>query len=113
MIPRRRAVENTSGGGYRARMADKTAQIRDLLHEAAETHHQVYRITSGEDHDWASWYADWLLNLSELPKILGGNPARSEITYILVRCDKEFTEKNPGGAWEDYYAAALLDHFSR
>ena len=32
--------------------------ISPLLHEAAETHHRVYRIADGEDPDWASWYAD-------------------------------------------------------
>jgi hypothetical protein len=31
--------------------------IADLLHEAAETHHVVYRIVDGDDPDWASWYA--------------------------------------------------------
>ena len=41
--------------------------IADVLHEAAETHHTVWRITDGDDPDWASWYADWLLDLSELP----------------------------------------------
>ena len=45
--------------------------IADLLHEAAETHHRVYRITDGEDPDWASWYADWLIDHSELPAQLG------------------------------------------
>jgi hypothetical protein len=48
-----------------------------LLHEAAETHHTVYRITDGDDSDWASWYADWLLKLSELPKLLGRTPESS------------------------------------
>ena len=28
--------------------------IADLLHEAAETHHRVYRIVDGADRDWAS-----------------------------------------------------------
>ena len=32
-------------------------RIAALLHEAAETHHTVYRITDGDDPDWASWYA--------------------------------------------------------
>jgi hypothetical protein len=45
--------------------------LADLLHEAAETHHRVYRITDGEDPDWASWYADWLIRLSELPNSWG------------------------------------------
>ena len=51
-------------------MGDATA-IADLLHEAAETHHIVYRIVDGDDPDWASWYADWLLDHSELPQLLG------------------------------------------
>jgi hypothetical protein len=51
-----------------------------------------------------------LLNLSELPTLLGAKPVRSELTYILVRLDKEFTEKKPPGTWEDYYAAELIRH---
>ena len=64
-------------------MSDTQAQIAELLHEAGETHHQVYRITDGVDADWASWYADWLIHLSELPKLLGTAPVRSELVYIL------------------------------
>ena len=33
-------------------MDERTAKIRELLHEAAETHHQVFRITDGADEDW-------------------------------------------------------------
>jgi hypothetical protein len=40
-------------------MDERTAKASDLLHEAAETHHQVFRITDGADDDWASWYAQW------------------------------------------------------
>ena len=43
---------------------DRHHPIAEVLHEAAETHHVVWRITDGDDPDWASWYADWLLNLS-------------------------------------------------
>jgi hypothetical protein len=43
-----------------------TAAIQALLAEASETHHRVYRIVNGSDPDWASWYTDWLINLSEL-----------------------------------------------
>jgi hypothetical protein len=38
-------------------------RVSGLLHEAAATHHLVYRIVDEEDPDWASWYADWLINL--------------------------------------------------
>ena len=92
-------------------MDDRTATLRTLLHEAAETHHTVYRITDGADPDWASWYSDWLINLSELPDLLGKKPVRSELTYTLVRLDKEYTERGPAEPWEDYYARELVEHF--
>jgi hypothetical protein len=92
-------------------MGTKPPRISELLHEAGETHHQVYRIVDGEDADWASWYADWLIELSELPQILGMKPVRSELVYMLVKLDKDFTERNPGGRWEDYYAQELSSHF--
>jgi hypothetical protein len=36
---------------------DRSATVAKLLDEAGETHHRVYRIVDGEDPDWASWYA--------------------------------------------------------
>ena len=93
-------------------MDDRVAKVSELLHQAGETHHVVYRIVDGDDPDWASWYSEWLINLSELPTLLGTKPIRSELTYMLVRLDKEFTEKQSGGTWEDHYAAELVRHFT-
>jgi hypothetical protein len=93
-------------------MDERNAKVSELLHEAAETHHQVFRITDGADDDWASWYAEWLIRLSELPGLLGGKLVRSELTYLLVRLDKEYTERGPEQPWEDYDARALLDYFA-
>jgi hypothetical protein len=86
-------------------------QISRLLHEAGETHHRVYRIVDGADQDWASWYADWLINLSELPGVLGVKPVRSELVYMLVRLDKQYTAEHPDQPWESYYARRLFGHF--
>jgi hypothetical protein len=93
-------------------MSDTTARVRDLLHEAAETHHQVYRITDGTDDDWASWYADWLVRLSELPDLLGRRPVRSALTYHLVALDREYTAASPDQPWEEFYAERLIHAFS-
>ena len=57
------------------------ADIAALLQEVGETHHRVYRIADGDDPDWASWYANWLIDLSELPQLLGGVPVRSELVW--------------------------------
>jgi hypothetical protein len=58
-------------------MTTSTEQITQLLHEAGETHHRVYRIVDGADDDWARWYADWLVSLPELPALLGTNPSEA------------------------------------
>jgi hypothetical protein len=91
-------------------MAD-AAKISALLHEAAETHHVVYRITDGDDPDWASWYADWLLDHSELPDELGGAPVRSHLVHALVQLDRDHTAEEQDEAWEDYYARRLAELF--
>ena len=93
-------------------MDDSATRISELLQEAAETHHIVYRITDGTDDDWASWYSDWLSRLSELPTLLGRQVVRSELTYLLVRLDKEHREADSAERWQDFYARELLEHFS-
>jgi hypothetical protein len=85
--------------------------ISSLLHEAGETHHRVFRIVDGADDDWASWYADWLVHLSELPDVLGLKPVRSELTYLLVSLDKQYIAEQPAEPWEDYYAQRIAGHF--
>jgi len=84
------------------------SRVAELLHEAAETHHVVYRITDGEDQDWASWYADWLLDLSELPDVLGARPVRSHLVHALVELDRIYTAESPDERWEDWYASRLV-----
>jgi hypothetical protein len=93
-------------------MDEKTSQLSVLLHQAAETHHQVFAITDGEDPDWATWYADWLVNLSPLSELLGTRPVRSELTYLLVGLDKEYGQTRPAEPWEDFYAARLIQRLS-
>lgn len=83
------------------------------MHEAAELHHKVYKIVDDNDPDWASWYADWLINLSKLPKLLKVKPLRSELIYLLVKLDKDYSREKPDNTWEQYYAEEMINHFSR
>jgi hypothetical protein len=86
---------------------EQTEPISALLHEAAETHHVVYRIVDGDDPDWASWYADWLLELSELPELLGVKPVRSHLVHALVELDRDYRSAATDRAWEPWYAERL------
>jgi hypothetical protein len=89
-------------------MTDREQRIAALLDEVAETHHRVYRITDGTDDDWASWYADWLLDLSELTELLGGRPVRSHLVHALVQLDRDHVAENSDTPWPSYYARGLV-----
>ena len=92
-------------------MDDRERKVSDLLHEAGETHHVVFRIVDGDDADWATWYSEWVINLSELPDILGSKPVRSHLTFELVRLDREYVATSPDERWEDFYARELIRVF--
>lgn len=87
--------------------------IADLLHEASEIHHVVFRITDGDDPDWASWYADWLLDHSELAELLGVTPVRSQLVHALVELDRAYATDQPDERWEDVYARGLVARFGQ
>ena len=93
-------------------MEDRVGRVSAILHEAAETHHVVYRLFNGSDADWASWYSDWMIKLSELSSVLGVIPARRELVYWLVRLDKKYLEQKPTEAWESFYAKELVAAFA-
>lgn len=93
-------------------MESQVDKVSAILHEAAETHHIVYRLVDGNDADWASWYADWMIKLSEFSRVVGRTPVRSELVYELVRLDREYAEKEPSDTWETFYAKELIAAFS-
>ena len=92
-------------------MDETSKEVSALLRRAAETHHVVFAITDGDDPDWATWYSDWLVNLSRLADFLGTRPVRSELTFVLVGLDREYSSTHPTEAWEDFYAVRLMQQF--
>jgi len=92
-------------------MNDAQDAVAALLHEASETHHLVYRIVDGDDPDWASWYADWLLELSELPQILAKMPVRSDLVWLLVELDRDYARTTPDAPWPAWYATRIIERY--
>ena len=93
-------------------MDQRTADVAEVLREAAETHHIVWKIVDGDDPDWATWYSEWMLTLSTLPDLLGGAPVRSELTWMLVQLDREYRAQAPSERWEDVYAERIVGELS-
>jgi hypothetical protein len=92
-------------------MSSNAEKVAELLDKAGETHHAVYRIVDGDDADWASWYSDWLVNLSGLPELLGATPVRSELTWMLVQLGKDYEAAQPDEPWPQWFASRLVEHF--
>ena len=93
-------------------MTNDTDTIAGLLHQVAETHHVVYADTDGEDADWATFYADWLVAHSQLPDLLDRPPVRSHLTAELVALDREYSSRARETPWEQYYAERLVEKFA-
>ena len=89
-------------------MSDTATAVADVLHDAAETHHIVWKIVDGDDPDWASWYSEWLVSLSRLPELLGSKPVRSELTWMLVQLARDFETSDGDERWEDFYARRIV-----
>jgi hypothetical protein len=89
-------------------MEEATGKVSGLLSEVSETHHVVFRITDGDDPDWASFYADWLIDHSELPELLGGAPVRSRLVAELVALGDDVGADR---GWEDAYATRIVERF--
>lgn len=93
-------------------MDERTQRVSALLEEAADLHHRVYRITGGADEHWAAWYADWLVQLSELGEVLGTTPSVAELRDLLVHLDGEYSAHPVDEPWHVAYARGIASHFT-
>jgi hypothetical protein len=87
---------------------EAATKIAELLHQAGEIHHMVFADTDGSDDDWATFYSDWLLSHSALPRLLTKRPIRSHLTRDLVELDEEYTNIAPSQPWPAWYAQRLI-----
>jgi NAD(P)H-hydrate epimerase len=86
-------------------------ELAALLVETGHRHHQAYLEADGVDPEWASWYAGYLQ--AHLWDRLGALLSRSEITYLLIRGDREVRESDDPSQWPSIYAGLLREAASR
>jgi hypothetical protein len=86
---------------------DAATRIAELLHQAGDVHHTVFADTDGNDDDWATFYSDWLLAHSDLPRLLARRPVRSHLTRDLVDLDEQYSALAPSEPWPAWYAQRL------
>ena len=85
-------------------MTDALEQISGLLHEAGETHHRFSGSSTEPTTTGPPGTRSGSIDLSELADLLGARPVRSELIYLLVGLDRQYTAEAPSEPWETYYA---------
>ena len=83
-----------------------TGDLAALITEAGHAHHAAYIESDGVDPDWAMYYAGYLE--AHLGDRLGRQASRSELTYLLIKAQREHDALADGPPFADYYAEVLL-----
>lgn len=89
-------------------MAERLTQneLADLITAAGHAHHAAYIDSDGVDPDWAMYYAGYLE--AHLGDRLGRKASRSELTYLLVKAQREHDALSDDSPFAPYYASVLL-----
>jgi hypothetical protein len=53
-----------------------------------------------------------MLDLSELPQLLGTRPVRSHLVHALVQHDRDHTGAKSDEPWPNFYARYLREQFA-
>lgn len=82
-------------------------ELARLLRETSKAHHAAFRASDGFDPEWASWYAPYLQ--TRLGDRLGREVTRSELTYLLIKAERQQAAAGDESPWPQYYADVLLE----
>ena len=82
-------------------------ELSSLLDETGKAHHRAFARSDGYDPEWASWYAPMLQ--AGIGDRLGRTITRSELTYLLIRAEREHAAAADGSPWPDFYARVILE----
>jgi hypothetical protein len=83
--------------------------LADLFRSAKEAHGKAFADRNGDDPDWPSWYADYLIN--SLNETLLTPRSKNELVVLLTQADAEFRQQQSGNDWAIFYAQFFKKHF--
>ncbi len=92
-------------------MQEQTDSIASVLTGAEQAHGAVFHYVGGDDADWASFYADFLVNHSPLPAMLATPPTRGHLTAALIEMGQRYETEKPDMTWEAFSAPGIVARF--
>lgn len=78
----------------------------ELLRQVGPAHHRAFSATDGEDPDWPTWYAAWLLERSPEPA-----PEVDQARLAALLATAAETHKASGSTedWPGFYARFVTE----
>ena len=78
----------------------------ELLSQVGPAHHRAFSATDGEDPDWSSWYAAWLLErLPEEARNIDG----TRLAGLLATAAEEHKSSGSTEDWPGFYARFVTE----
>ncbi len=90
-------------------MHDRISAITALLRQSGQAHHQAFLATDGDDPEWPTWYADYLLD--DLNALLDSQLKREQLADLLVELDRSYRREARDKEWPLFYAEILVARF--
>lgn len=82
-------------------------KLAEVLSGAGKAHHKAFIKTNGEDPEWPSWYATYLLKETDFKNYVAGLN-ESTLAHLLEMLDHQFKNDTTRQKWSHYYARKLL-----
>lgn len=77
----------------------------ELLGQVGPAHHRAFSATDGEDADWPSWYAAWLIERFPQPAPVG----ETELAALLATAAEEHRTSGSEEGWPGFYARFITE----
>lgn len=84
------------------------AEFIHLFAQTYESYRGIHPGSDGKGDNWQTWYSRWLLDVSDLPELLGFKPQPDELQKILLELDKQFAVNRTNMPWQEYMGRQLL-----
>lgn len=81
---------------------ERIEKLVELFRATSEAHGEAFAESDGVDPDWASWFANELVE--PLNELLGSELDHGQIAALLAEAEQEHIITSPGREWPAYYA---------
>jgi len=79
----------------------------ELLSQVGPAHHRAFSATDGDDPDWPTWYAAWLLE--RLPE-QARKVDESRLAGLLATAAEKHMNSGSAEDWPGFYARFVTEH---